>query len=79
MGSSRCPRSTRTASWTVAGLPVYDEETWEIIDGDYLDFDHYEYPESGTDKQVNFGPGQGFVMQDNNPDYACFLLAPYEL
>ena len=41
--------------------PVYDEN-WEIIDGDYLDFDHYDYPESGTEKEVRFDYGNGFLM-----------------
>ena len=58
--------------------PVYDEN-WEIIDGDYLDFDHYDYPESGTDKQVDFASGEGFLLYLNDETYECFLNAPYEL
>ena len=59
--------------------PEFDPETYEIIDGDYLDFDHYDYPESGTDKQVNFASGEGFLLYLSDETYECFLNAPYEL
>ena len=59
--------------------PVFDPETWEVIDGDYMEFSGYDYPQSGTDKQVNFASGEGFLLQLNDDTYECFLNAPYEL